>query len=94
MKKITILLVALAFSACSKPAATLADAAKESTCEVKEVSTASNIFNAQSASCSSGGRLYWFPTNEAKEGHAKMCAGFGGLPKSSGKNWTWYAPSC
>ena len=94
MKKLIFVFLLAAASACTSQVSDIKGAASAAACDVVEISTTPNMFNATSASCKAGGRVYFFPTPEAKEGHAKMCAGFGGLAKSSGAHWTYYSPSC
>ncbi len=80
---------------CSGGAKTIEDAVVASGCKDAEVKPDShNIYNARSAMCSDDGRVYWFPTKEAKETHAEGCKMFGGKSIKEGENWVLYSPSC
>lgn len=82
-------------SGCAAEAETIEEAIEDSSCIDPETNPPkTNIFNARSAICSSGGRLYWFPTAEAKDNHAELCKQFGGKSIEEGANWAWYSPSC
>jgi len=79
---------------CTKTTESLQDAISASGCESPKITITENIYNAESAKCADGSRVYWFPTKEANENHSQGCKQFGGKPIKSGDNWTMYLPSC
>jgi hypothetical protein len=79
---------------CDKPPTSIEEAIEISGCKAAHINKSENIFHGNSAKCSDGSRLYWFPTKEANQAHSVGCKSFGGLPVDSGSNWTRYKPSC
>ena len=80
---------------CSGGAKTIEDAVVASGCKDAEVKPDShNIYNARSAMCSDDGRVYWFPTNGAKDTHAVGCRVFGGKSSIARENCVLDSPRC
>ena len=92
--RILIVLSACILAGCAKEPATLEAAALAASCSVTEVSKDGNVFKAESAKCSDGGRVFFYPTEEASKGHSTVCKTYGGKVQQSGKTWTKYLPSC
>ena len=91
---VALAVASLSQAACSKATPDVESAAREAKCTTVELSKTPNMFNAHSAKCSDGGRVYWFPTPEAQKNHGEICKQVGGLKKETGSHWTKYLPSC